>query len=502
MVVLGVLGLVLCLPIAGLVVFKFYANQLVQQTEESLLAQAATLAATYEELYATQNDGSVPALHEGPITEFKPVFPKLSINAGTILPPRPDAAVATSSIGPEYEAIALPLSRLARAAQVQTLAGYRFLDRDGMVIAGTAELGLSLKGVQEVDQALMGDVASVVRTRIRPEPEPALYALSRGTGVRVFVAKPAVVWDEVIGVVYISRTPDHIFRFLYGERWNLLQAALFVFLSTGLIGWVFWRFITRPIQVLTRQTDIAARSQQRLDPLDHFGTREIETLSRSFQALTERLKRQQDALKTYTAHVTHELKSPLTAVKGAAELLGDPEMTASQRARFLDNIIRDIARIEELLDSMRQFSLTEQLVETGQTTLKDVLPELEATFGDLKFDLENDALILPLHPRALKILLTHMIENAQDHGARCVTLQSAEDRDRVTLRIADDGRGISPGNMDKILTPFFTTRRDRGGTGMGLNIVSAIVEACGGTLHVDQPEKGAQFILSFPSLRR
>ncbi len=111
--------------------------------------------------------------------------------------------------------------------------------------------------------------------------------------------------EQIIGAVYVSRTPNHIFRFLYGERLNLGKAALFILFSTALIGFVFWRFITRPIHALIRHTDMSTSSGERWQPVAHYGTREIETLAESFRLLTERLHSQQDALKTYTAHVTH-----------------------------------------------------------------------------------------------------------------------------------------------------------------------------------------------------
>ena len=488
-----VLSLVLCLPIAGLVVFKFYANQLVQQTEESLLSQATTLAATYAELYDPQT------VEPSTFSNFDPVFPTLSLNNGRLLPPRPDGARAELPIEQRYLEIAAPLSRIALTAQQRTLAGYRFVDAKGTVIAGTAERGLSLSGIEEVERALAGEIATVTRVRLRDAPEPAVYALSRGTRVRVFVAAPAVVDEKVIGVVYISRTPNHIFRFLYGERWNLAQAGLFVALSTLLIGWVFWRFITGPIQALIRQTERVGRDNDRWQPLSHFGTREIENLSGSFQSLTGRLQRQQDALRSYTAHVTHELKSPLTAVKGAAELLRDADMTASQRARFLDNIARDITRMEELLDSMRQFSLTEQLVEAGQTHLGGIEMDLRDMFPQTTLSMKGADQPIPLHPRALKIVLNHMIENAVEHHATEVTLRAGTADGIIVLSIADNGKGISAGNLDKVLTPFFTTRRDQGGTGMGLNIAAAIIEACGGELQITQPKRGACFELRFPN---
>ncbi|XHE54555.1 hypothetical protein L0Z66_13645 [Phaeobacter sp. BS34] len=108
-----------------------------------------------------------------------------------------------------------------------------------------------------MQKALAGKSVSVARTRLREDSPPALYTLSRGARVRVFVAMPVFVDQTLIGTVYLSRTPNHIFRFLYGERFNLAKTAAFVGLSTALIGYVFWRFITRPIRLLIQRSQSA-----------------------------------------------------------------------------------------------------------------------------------------------------------------------------------------------------------------------------------------------------
>lgn len=493
-VVAMVLSVVLSLPFAGLFLFKFYANQLVQQTEESLLAQAAVMAAVFTHSYEDAADNA-PPLSEAD-QGFDPAFPSLSMSSG-ILPQRPDAVPRVADPLPIYQDIGTDLSHVASAAQTSTLAGYRFLDPRGNVIGGSAETGLNLAHVLEVQRALDGETVSVARLRVRDTPEPALYAFSRGARVRVFVAVPVRSGNEVIGAVYISRTPNHIFRFLYGERFTLAKASLFVLISTSLIGFLFWRFITRPIHALIARTRATGSNGQRWQSLEHYGTREIERLSHSFQSLTERLQSQQDALKTYTAHVTHELKSPLTAVKGSAELLAEEDMTPSQRAMFIENIARNTNRMEELLTSMRAFSLADQSAMAGKARLEDIILELRSRFDQLEITASGSDCILPLHTNTLKIILTHLLENAQQHGASEVTLVANRDTVGTSLTISDNGNGISAGNRDNVMTPFFTTRREQGGTGMGLNIVTSTLDALGGTLTILPADIGSVFRISF-----
>ncbi|MBY4893673.1 sensor histidine kinase [Rhodobacteraceae bacterium N5(2021)] len=486
-VILVVLGLVLCLPIAGLFLFRFYANQLVQQTEESLLMQAAVLTAAYEQLYRHAAD--LPDTPTVLPTErnFQPLFPSVTMNPQAILPPRPNARTATEAIGVPYAQIGPQLSRMALRAQEQTLAGYRFLDRHGTVIGGSAEGGAYLGHVNEVALALNGDVASVARTRVRESGERVLYTLSQGSRVRIFVAMPAMVDEDIIGVVYISRTPNHIFRFLYGERWNLVQAAAFVLFSTGLIGFVFWRFVSQPLRALIRRTD-AMDGASKWEPLEHYGTREVETLARSFQALTERLHQSRDTLTTYTAHVSHEMKSPLTSIKGAAELMQD-DMPPETRARFLDNIRNDAARIEDLLARMRDYSAVGATPLRGKCRVSEVVPLVEG----VSVTVTPERATAPIPGDVLTMVLTHLLENAAEHGAQTVQITV----DATGMTITDDGAGISEGNRARVFEPFFTTRRRDGGTGMGLNIVRSGIEATGGAITLEPSEKGTRFRISF-----
>ena len=495
-VILAMLALVLCLPFAGLTLFRFYANQLVQQTEESLLMQAAVLTATYEELYRTAADLPPDPTRTDGQRGFRPLFPAVTVNPQTILGPRPDGTPATEDIAEPYQRIAPYLSQIAIGAQEQTLAGYRFLDRFGTVIAGSAETGVYLGHVQEVALALNGDTVSVPRRRIRSTAEPLIYRTSQGTRVRIFVAMPVEIEGDIIGVVYLNRTPNHIFRFLYGERLNLISAAVFVLMSTALIGSLFWRFVSRPIRKLAARTETFGASEARWEPLDHYGTREIETLAQSFGTMANRLQDQQTTLKTYTAHVSHEMKSPLTAIKGAVELMQEADMPPERQERFLENIARDANRMEHLLARMREYSAVGQLAPDGTSDLATGVAEIAARFPGLDISTAGGGpATLPLSAEALAIILRHLIENAESHGATEVRVTPTRDG----FTISDNGTGVSPGKRDRIFEPFFTSRRTEGGTGMGLSIVRSVLAQAGGGIALDGSDKGATFRIHFQS---
>jgi len=95
-------------------------------------------------------------------------------------------------------------------------------------------------------------------------------------------------------------------------------------------------------------------------------------------------------------------------------------------------------------------------------------------------------------------VLDNLAENARQHGASRVDVRAAVDDGRVTLRVADDGSGVSPGNRGRIFEPFFTTRRDRGGTGLGLAISRSLVQQAGGSIDLEPGERGTTFRIVLP----
>jgi signal transduction histidine kinase len=97
------------------------------------------------------------------------------------------------------------------------------------------------------------------------------------------------------------------------------------------------------------------------------------------------------------------------------------------------------------------------------------------------------------------MVLQHLAANAEQHGARNLIIDiSAADDTAAKLTIADDGPGISAGNRERVFDPFFTTRRDDGGTGMGLTIVRAMLEAHQSSIRLVETESGARFELHLP----
>lgn len=503
--VIAALVLVLVtLPVAGLFLARLAENQFVRETERSLIAQAAVFAEVYAEALAAEAP-DIPGrimsetAQERLAEKYHPVAPTLDADETLILDlaaegrrvPHPPFAV--------YDAVSGRLSALAARSQKTTLAGYRFTDTSGRVIASSgAGRGTSLAHLPEVQEALAGQVASVLRFREPREDRHALSSISRDTVFRVHVAHPVILNDRVVGAVQVSRTPVNLRKFLYAERRILLQMAAVMLAGAALLGFVFWRFISRPILALrTQSQEVASGVRPAPEPLAHYGVSELADLGQSVLSMARVLSERGDALRTYTDHVTHELKSPVTSIVGAAELLdtNGSAMDPERRKRLVDTIHAEGLRMDALLSRLRE--LARARVQPGMTeaALASALEGAADAIPGLSIDAQlPDGFTVPLSRDALDVVLTHLLTNAGEHGATGMVVSVTPDGG---IEFADNGDGIPEANRDKVLEPFFTTRRSAGGTGMGLNIVAAIIQPAGGVLSLVPTKTGTTFRIAF-----
>lgn len=507
-IVVAILIMVMALPLVGLFFFRLYENQLIRQTEAELIAQGAALAAIHAQevrdagIPAEKLGAAVPADSDNPDSPYRPIEPRLDLASDRVLATRPAATVAT--VDPAFTAIGARLSGILAETQKTTLAGFRLLDPKGVVIAGREEIGLSLGAVGEVRAALAGRYASALRQRVPNQPSPSLYSVSRGTRVRVFVAMPVAVDGKVAGVVYLSRTPNNIVKHLYGERGKVVLAAIAILGGTLLIGLIFLRTVSRPIYALMERTKrIAAGDRAAIRPLDHHGTREMAALSGAFLEMAEKLHARSDSIQTFATHVSHELKSPLTALQGAAELLRDSgsAMDEAERRRFSDNIVTDAGRLNLLVRRLLDLARAENLAPSGESTSLSAALALLPTGDRLALRIEAGGETgLRISAENAAIVLANLIDNSARHGATLVSITAASAGGKATIQVSDDGAGISLSNRARIFEPFFTTRRDCGGTGMGLGIVLALLKAHDGTIRLVDSERGTRFEIILPAV--
>lgn len=282
----------------------------------------------------------------------------------------------------------------------------------------------------------------------------------------------------IIGIFFV--------RFMWpvlGYREAVYVAGGGVLAATFVLGWGLWRLLLRPVTAMReRVSGLRENAPDALDPLAHYGTADMQALGQSFLDMGRALQNREAVLRSYADHVTHELKSPLTVVRGAAELLAMPDLPSDERARLLGRIEGSVERMTALLDAQRTLAQAQEPAARGLVRLSEVAQGVEV--------IEDG--IVPLSEDVLRLVLDHLVGNALAHGATEVTVSFDG-----TLAVQDNGAGVSEGNANRIFEPFFTTRRDAGGTGMGLSIVQRTLEAHNAQIAFVPSDRGARFEITF-----
>jgi len=268
-----------------------------------------------------------------------------------------------------------------------------------------------------------------------------------------------------------------------GYREAVWAAGFGILAITFILGWMLRRILLRPmIELRERVAALKTGDTRALDPLDHYGTSDMQSLGQSFLDMGRTLQSREAVLRGYADHVTHELKSPITVVRGAAELLASEGLPAPERDRLIGRIEDAADRMTTLLDAQRSLAKAQEPAARGEVRLSEVAKDV---------DVLKDG-IVPLSAEALGVVLEHLVGNARAHGAHQIQVSYDE-----TLTVSDDGPGISEGNRSRVFEPFFTTRRTEGGTGMGLAIVRRMLEGHGAQIELIPSEAGAVFEISF-----
>lgn len=280
------------------------------------------------------------------------------------------------------------------------------------------------------------------------------------------------------------------------------------------VGVVFiWQY--RPISQLTAYARKIERGER--TPLPYLGLgKEVNTLARALESMREALEGRHFA-ERYVQTVTHEMKSPLAAIRGAAELLEEDfdSMPEADKRRFLENISAETLRADRLLTRLLELSALEgktMLEDTEVVDLREIvrtaLGHAEPMAGLAKVELAMDETGGPLElrgdPFILRAAVTNLLENAVDFspagGTVLIGLETEAGFHRVT--ISDKGCGIPDYARERVFERFFSLRHlntGRKGTGLGLTLVKEAAELHLGTVSLEANEGGGtRAIFSIP----
>jgi signal transduction histidine kinase len=499
--------LVLALPVAGVQLLRIYESALVRQTESALIAQGVFVAAFYRALFADLGEADLvkhstalsPEHRRDHTATWHPRPAVLDLADSDILAPFPDGKIRAQA-DPLARGVGRKLAPVLTDAQLTTLAGIRVTDPSGVIVASTGkDLGETISAGEEVRLALTGEFASRLRYRENVAPTP-LQSISRSSGVRVFVAVPIVSKNRVLGAALLSRTPTTILQALYGKRYVLLQALLVLLVVVIAIALFTSRMVVQPLTRLAHGAGRIARGEATtIEASRTPGTRELAELQANIMAMADSLDQRAAYVQDFARHVSHEFKTPLTAIRGAVEVLRDhdADMTVDERKRFLTNIGADAERLHRLTQRLLELTRADVSAVPRQSVDVSALATRLAHEHGIHHDIHDDV-FASANENVLEAVIETLIDNAQQHGGEEITLRVTADEKNATLTLTDNGPGISPGNRKRIFEPFFTTSRDSGGTGLGLTIAAALLENSGGSITLTPSAQGAEFTVTLP----
>jgi two-component system, OmpR family, sensor histidine kinase ChvG len=377
---------------------------------------------------------------------------------------------------------------------------------------------------------------------IYPEVMNALTGV-RGAVVRVTdkgelivsVAVPVQRFRAVLGVLLLSTQAGDIDKIVHAERLAIMRVFGVAALGNVFLSLLLSSTIANPLRRLSAAAIRVRRGgAKEREEIPDFSSRqdEIGNLSVALGEMTSALYDRIDAIESFAADVSHELKNPLTSLRSAVETL-PLARTDDSKKRLMDIIQHDVRRLDRLISDISDASrLDAELARSDANTvdLEKVLGELV----DISRQVRNNKkpVILDFvvdrndNPKArfnisgyeLRIgqIITNLIENARsfvpDQGGRIVVRLSNGRNGRRIIKVEDNGPGIQAEDIDRIFERFYTDRPDGEdfgqNSGLGLSISRQIAEAHGGTLKaeniVDRSDgqiKGARFILSLPAGR-
>ena len=313
------------------------------------------------------------------------------------------------------------------------------------------------------------------------------------------VAAPVMDGDRIIGVVTLAKPGNSVAPIIEESETKIRRRGLLLLLSAALIGAFFtWR-LTGAIERLRQYArDV---SDGRRVPPPGSSARELDELAEALGTMRERLEGKQ-YVERYLHTLTHELKSPLAAIRGAAELLDEADMPEAERRRFLGNIREQAERLSRVADRLLELARLEQRQVLGEAEAIDLAELVESVVETARPVAAQREVSLELRAegasrvRGDRFLLSQAIGNLLDNAldfspqAGRILIAVHPHEDQAEIEIRDQGPGIPDYALERVFERFFSLPRPDGGrkgTGLGLSFVREVAHLHGGSVRLENP---------------
>ena len=369
-------------------------------------------------------------------------------------------------------------------------------DAKGIVIFDSANTALGQ------DYSKWNDVYLTLKGKYGVRSSPAITGGDQGDTV-MYIAAPIKDGSNIIGSLTVAKANRTLLPFIERAQNKIIKWGALLFGLSLIIGVLFtWRF-TRKINQLRDYATSVSKGEKATPPLS--SNDELTELARSMHTMRSELDGKQ-YIQDSVQHLTHELKSPITAIMAALELIS-PNMPAEDQARFLGQIKTQSNRVQTIIQNMLGLAALEhqqKLQQVANVNLNDLIQMQITHLSQKAHALQTNihaACRASLAIRADGFLLGqaiyNLLENALDFSPPNSTIQVnvTEDNNQIKITVQDQGAGIPDYALDKIFNKFyslprpdFSSNAGQKSTGLGLNFVQEVVKLHSGSITLKNVE--------------
>lgn len=356
------------------------------------------------------------------------------------------------------------------------------------------------------DFSRWNDVYRTLRGRYGARSTRAVYGDDSSTVMHV--AAPVLDGDKIIGVLTVAKPNSTVQPFVERSQKVILHRGALLLALSLLIGGVFAWWLSHSLRKLMLYiADVEAGKKTSLPPL---GNNEIGTLGRALEAMRHKLEGK-EYVEELMHTMAHELKSPIAAIQGSAELLQE-DMPPEERRHFLANILNQNARQKQLIDKLLALVRVEKQQHLAAPVALDLRELTAQVHTDCSarlaargqsLDIACDPIMVPGDPLLLRQALGNLLDNAIDFSPTggVITLRAVQRGDKAVISVSDSGPGIPDYARDRLFERFYSLPRPDSAksTGLGLPFVREAVALHGGSVSVvNGPKGGALAVLELP----
>ena len=331
--------------------------------------------------------------------------------------------------------------------------------------------------------------------------------------------KNVILKGDNIGYLAISENANDIRSAINERKTFIFRTAIFVGIVIFIFSFVLNRYFLKPIKNLVAYTKIIKEKSRNKTNINELKSRndELGTLSNSIDDMTNELQKRITHAENFSTDLVHEIRNPLTSLKSASEILYETD-DQGQRSKLINILSHDVQRIERLITDYSQMLKDEVALsreKMKKINLKLIVRSVVDDFNNI-YEKKRGIEIILSDPKnkeyfingienRIEQIIANLLDNAisfSDDNKKISVEISQDEKEKITLKVVDEGKGFRETNTKKIFDRFYSNRPDNFGehSGLGLNIVKNLVELHGATIKASNniEQKGASVEIVFP----